>query len=114
MTPTSPVVEGLEPFEFKFGASQPEYQPLPALVGNRPDVNVISRWEPTAEERQMIADGADIYVVQTTFGDLFHPINVAVGGRKQDAAEFMRTFDVGTILPKENVDEALDKLSRES
>lgn len=113
MRPASPVVEGLEQFEFKFGANQPEYLPLPALVGKLPEVNVISRWELTDEEREQVAAGADIYVSQATFGDLFHPIGVCVGGYKQNSRAFMTNWNVGDVLSEEIINNALDTLSDE-
>jgi hypothetical protein len=78
MKPASPVVVGLEPYEVKFGEGQPEYQVLPALRGPAPEHAVMSRWEPTAEERQMIANGADVFVSIWTFGNPYPPTLVRV------------------------------------
>jgi hypothetical protein len=110
MTPVSPVVEGLEQFEIVFGKNQPEYMPLPALVGSLPNTNVISRWKLTDEERTAIAAGADIYTSQMTFGSLFQPLVVFVGTEKQDAATFMEHFSIGDLIPRDNINNALDKL----
>ena len=76
--PVSPVVPGLEPFEIVFGKDQPEYRPLPALRGRRPYYAVMSRWQLTAEERKQIAEGADLYISQMTFGRPFHPELIVV------------------------------------
>jgi hypothetical protein len=78
MKPTSPVITGLEPYEIVFGAAQPEFQPLPALRSAGPRFEVMSRWEPTPEERQMIANGADIFVSIWTFGARYPPTLVRV------------------------------------
>ena len=110
MTTASPVVAGLEQFEIVFGANQPEYNPLPALVGRAPEVRVISRWVPTPEERQLIAEGADIYTSQMTFNDRFQPLNVQVGGVNQDAQAFMEAFNIGDVLPEDNLKKVLDGL----
>lgn len=110
MTTVTPVVAGLEQFEVVFGANQPEYEPLHALVGRAPEVRVISRWELTPEERQLIADGADIYTSQLTFNDRFQPLNVQVGGANQDAQAFMEAFNIGDVLPEENLKKVLDGL----
>jgi hypothetical protein len=110
MKTVSPVIKGLEAFEIVFGANQPEYNPLPALVGSLPTVAVISRWVPTDEERLAIALGADIYTVQNTFGSLFQPLNVCVSTVDQDAAAVIESFGIGEILPKENVEKTLDTL----
>ena len=110
MKTVSPVVAGLEQFEVVFGANQPEYTPLHALVGRMPEVRVISRWELTHEERQLIAEGADIYTMQMTFNDRFQSMNVQVGGVHQDAQAFMEAFNIGEVLPEENLKKVLDGL----
>jgi len=68
--PVSPVVEGLEPYEVVFGADQPEYRPLPALVGPGPERRVMSRWQLTDEERQLVADGGGVYLSLWTYGQI--------------------------------------------
>jgi hypothetical protein len=75
MKPASPVIVGLEQYEIKFGEGQPEYQVLPALRSSTPEHAVMSRWEPT---RQMIANGADIFVSVWTFGNSYPPTLVRV------------------------------------
>jgi len=78
MKPSSPVIVGLEPYEIIFGEAQPEYQPLPALRSAGPEISVMSRWELTPEEREMIANGADIFVSVWTFGRPYPPTLVRV------------------------------------
>jgi hypothetical protein len=78
MKPASPVIVGLERYEIKLGEGQPEYQVLPALRSTTPEHAVMSRWEPSPEERQMIAKGADIFVSIWTFDNLYPPTLVRV------------------------------------
>lgn len=60
----SPVVAGLEGYERKAAETQPQYETLPVLVGFYGSSGKITtaRWELTEREREMIADGADVYV----------------------------------------------------
>lgn len=110
MKPVSPVVAGLEQFEFVYAKNQPEYMQLPALVGNAPQRNVISRWELTEDERKLVSDGADVYLVQTTYDGIFSPTYLAVGGKDQPAQEFMQAYGIGEAIPTSNIIDTLDKL----
>lgn len=58
MEPVSPVFKGAEACEITVAKDQPEYFPLPAILGN--DGRVTSRWRLTDFERLAIAAGADI------------------------------------------------------
>jgi len=69
-----PVIDGLEGKEVVYAKDQPQYVPLRTLVGNDRDRRVLSRWSPTAEQRKMITDGADVYLQLLTFGDPLQPI----------------------------------------
>lgn len=89
MGPKSPVIVGLEDFETRFGEGQPQYQVLPALVSRGPEHAVLSRWEPTPEERLMIANGADIFVSVWTFDNVYPPTLVRVLNKNSDP-EFMK------------------------
>lgn len=71
--PKSPVVPGLEPYEIVYAEHQLEYIPLPTLRSKAPNYTVYSRWEPTEKERVAILHGADIYILQQTFGHLYQP-----------------------------------------
>lgn len=82
----SPVVPGLEPYEIRFGAGQPEYNELPALRGGAPLYNVLSRWKLTDEERAQIASGSDIYLSQLTFGRPYQPSSIQVASAEASAA----------------------------
>jgi hypothetical protein len=66
---------------------------LPALVSRDEKRRVLSRWELTPEEREMIANGADIYIALSTFGTAYQPTTVfvhnpadAYGGLKSSIA----------------------------
>lgn len=73
-----PVIEGLEEKEIVYAKDQHPYIPLRTLVGNSRDRRVLSRWEPTPEQRKAIADGADIYLQLLTFGQPLQPILMLV------------------------------------
>lgn len=57
-----------------YAKDQPEYEPLPAF---RNDTESISLWEPTPEEREAIANGANIWVRQMNFSKPLQPIHVS-------------------------------------
>lgn len=61
-----------------YAKDQPEYLPLPTLASR--DGRVVSRWQPTPEERQAISDGADIFLMLYTFNKPLQPIVMTVGG----------------------------------
>lgn len=69
----TPILRGLEPYEYHLAVNQPEYEPLHVLRGKGPTYSMVSRWTFTKEERAAIAAGADILVTQLTFGSLFQP-----------------------------------------
>lgn len=77
-----PVVEGMEAEEIVYAKNQPEYIPLRVLRGEGKMVPVISRWQPTEEQRKLIAAGADIYLELSTFGNPLQPIRMAVSDGK--------------------------------
>lgn len=67
----------MKPIKFKgvnrtFGANQPEYRPLPALV--TPDGQVVTCWEFTDEEVEVLIKNKCIYIQQLTFNQPFQPI----------------------------------------
>lgn len=72
-----PVVEGLEDFEKIYALEQGQYIPLrtlPAENGN----SAITRWELTSEQRQAIADGADIMLEVLHFKGFLAPVRMMV------------------------------------
>ena len=77
-----PVVEGMEAEEIVYAKDQPEYIPLRTLRGDGQMVPVISRWSPTKEQRELIANGADIFLELSTFGNPLQPIRMAISDGK--------------------------------
>lgn len=78
MNPVSPVMPGSASIEIVLGENQPEYIPLPAVYLDTPSRPMITRWQLTEEERQLIAMGADIVLQQLTFAQRFQPVNLQV------------------------------------
>jgi hypothetical protein len=69
----------MKPVEFKghnvvFAKDQPEYQPLPAMKVLGPQGEVISCWELTDEELEVIVKTKRIYLSQWTFNNPLQPI----------------------------------------
>jgi hypothetical protein len=90
MNCVTPVVNGLEPYESKIGGpeqGQPEFLTLHSLCS--PEGKVMSRWEPTPEERQAIADGADVYLTIHTGNKGYPPTSVQVM-RADECAEYVK------------------------
>jgi hypothetical protein len=81
MTPVSPVMPGSEPIEVVIGKDHPEYLPLPAIYLDITCRPMITRWRLSDEEREAVADGADVVLQQLTFGHAFQPVNLQVVGR---------------------------------
>lgn len=104
----SPVVPGLEPYEIRFGAGQPEYEALPALRGRAPSHAVLSRWKLTDDERAQIASGSDIYLSQLTFGHPYQPSSIQVAGA--NASAVVKDELVELLGLNEELDDRLRKL----
>jgi hypothetical protein len=85
-----PVVEGLEAHEVVYAANQAQYNPLRTLRSNTEGCRVLSRWSPTPEQREALAEGADIFLELLTFGFPLQPILMSVGemGTEFVAREF--------------------------
>lgn len=83
----SPVIDSLAPYEIAFGGpetAQPQYTPLHALCAV--DGRMVSRWEPTATERQWIAAGADILLTVHAPGGFHPPVSVEIVDHTEEAA----------------------------
>jgi hypothetical protein len=78
MTPVSPVMPGSESIEVVLGKNQPEYVPLPAVYLDTPSLPMITRFRLSDEEREAIANGADIVLQQLTFRMHFQPVNLQI------------------------------------
>jgi hypothetical protein len=70
-----PVVDGLEDHERIYALDQPQYLPIRTLPGEH-GRSAIYRVELTAEQRQMVADGADVLVEILHFGGRLAPSRV--------------------------------------
>lgn len=69
MEPVSPVFKGAEALEVTIAKNQPEYLPLPVIHGE--DGRVTSRWRLSDEEREAIANGADIMYTVLSSGKVY-------------------------------------------
>lgn len=95
-----PVIDGLDAYEFVIAKDQPEYMPLRCLVGNTPQGERLSRWTLTPEQRQAIADGADIFLELLTFNSPMNPIRIAVSdGPNPDL--FATVYQLGSSIDKD-------------
>lgn len=91
----SPVVEGLEEEETIYRSEDPEVNDLPSL--RDPAGTVTARWELTAEERELIANGADVYVQIMTFGKQLQPSRVLILRKDMDRVLAEAAFVKGDI-----------------
>lgn len=57
-----------------FGEGQPEYQPLPALKVPGPQGEVITCWELSNEEVEIIVRSKRLYLSQLTFNKPIQPV----------------------------------------
>jgi hypothetical protein len=73
-----PVIDGLESHELVMGRGQEQYNPLRCLPSNDADGFRLSRWTLTPEQRQAVAEGADIFLELMTFNHPMNPIRIAV------------------------------------
>ena len=69
------VIDGLEDREKIYALEQPEYTPIRTLRGEDGQ-SAIYRCELTAEQRQMVAEGADVLVEIMHFGGPLAPSRV--------------------------------------
>lgn len=75
MDTTTPIIKGLEAYEAHPTGSQDEIFPALRAIDGR----VITRWTLTDEERQSVAEGADIYLTVATMNQTFQPVKLDVG-----------------------------------
>ena len=95
MQPTTPVISAeFQPHEIVYAKDQPEYNPLP-VHRNRRGV-VLSRWKLTDEEREAIANGADVWLYVYTFNQPLQPLRLEIpvcANDDMEAAKFMDLVD---------------------
>ena len=75
----NPVVPPLIPTDTKlvvYGALQPDYVPLPAAVDS--DGLIMTEWEPSAEELEVLLQGGRVRIWIHTYGHPLQPLQVNV------------------------------------
>jgi hypothetical protein len=92
--PTTPVLSiELQPEEIVYAKDQPEYIPLPTL--RSPQGVVLSRWKLSDQDREAIANGADVLLSIWTFNQPLHPLLIEVAEVDRslmDVAAYMQLF----------------------
>lgn len=79
MLSISPVYnEEFQECEKIIALDQPEYLPLVCLPIEMPEGAVLTRWEFTKEERELVSSGADLVICMLLFGKPFTPIGLEV------------------------------------
>jgi hypothetical protein len=73
-----PVISGEEGREVVYAGKQRQYLPLRTLVSDDEKGRVLSHWTLTDEQRQAIAEGADVFLNLMTFGQPLQPIQIFV------------------------------------
>jgi hypothetical protein len=71
---------------------------------------LVSRWKPSPEERQRIANGEDLYLGMVTFGLQGLPISLSVGsglwddgsGERASNLDPIKSSDINPTPPKES------------
>lgn len=69
--------------ELNIAEKQPQYEPLPAVVLDSPQGEVITRWELTDDEIKKITETRSVYLIVSTFGHKLQPVILTA-----DAPEF--------------------------
>jgi hypothetical protein len=97
-----PVLAAYEASEVVYAKDQPQYTPLRTLVKygqveimhvgeteivDRP-MKVLSRWAPSLEQREFIAQGGDLFLELMVLGSPLQPIRMFVGS-DEDADQIM-------------------------
>jgi hypothetical protein len=95
----NPVIDGLEDYEKIYALDQAQYIPLRTIPAMTPmedlppflrvipgsvGQSAITRWELTKEQREAIANGADILLEVTHFGGPLAPVRVMVTDQSGD------------------------------
>lgn len=96
------VVDELQEKQITVAKGQEDtYNAYQALVGILPWKPLLSRWKFSDEERKAIAEGADLFFTQATFGDPVQPITFTVADKfsEEDARELLniREYEIRFI-----------------
>lgn len=98
MTPVSPVIaEEFAHKECVFAKDQPQYRPLP--VHRTPDGVLLSRWKLTDQEREAIAHGADLFLMNWTFNQPLQPVRIEVAECDRDLMDMARYMGLLEEVP---------------
>jgi len=73
------IVPKLDHAEVTVAEGSEHYKPLRAIVSRRQDGSVLSRWTFTPEQRQRIANGADLFLEMITGHRYINPFKVQIG-----------------------------------
>lgn len=84
----SPVLPNQEHREVTYAENQSEYLPLPAIVMQGPEKEVLTRWELTNEEKIALLSGGQIYLSLWTFGSPLQPIRLRVAQSEEIVEEY--------------------------
>lgn len=76
MRPVSPVIPNEMHDEIIVAEHQDEYQDLPSI--RLVDQSILTRWKLTDEERRIVAETGDIYLIMQTFGNPVTPVMIQV------------------------------------
>jgi hypothetical protein len=79
------VPEGYE--RVVLGANQPNYQPLPAIVGPAPERMTVMLWEVDEEELRSIVQHRIVALAVFTFGHAFQPVLLYVPTANEKTGE---------------------------
>ena len=60
-----------------YAEDQPQYLPLPSY--RTPDGRVVSAWQPSANELELLKNGVPVYLTLHTFNEPLQPIMMTVG-----------------------------------
>lgn len=60
------------------GAGQSQYHQLVATLGDLPETELTTEWEPTAEELHELMNGGRVQMKTLTFGNKFSPVQLNV------------------------------------
>lgn len=104
-----PVMDGLEKQEVIYAADQPQYIPLRTLQSRGPHGAVLSRWTLTDEQRKAVAEGADIILELSTFGNPLQPIRMIVTDGKVNMDWFIAVMLAQPVTAVEMHDESFTK-----
>lgn len=76
MKPTSPVIPNETHSEIIVAEHQDEYQNLPSI--RLADESILTRWKLTEEEKKIVGETGNIYLIMKTFGKPVMPVMIQV------------------------------------